>query len=78
MDDPVQSMDDINIFSFVDVLRGMLLNSTSKWQLFLSTHDRKIFSFLKKKFRIFNLLVLDFRSYGMKGPEINKSFFKGI
>lgn len=70
MDDPVQNMDDINIFSFIDVLRSIYLNNPQPPQLFISTHDQKIYSFLKKKFRMFNPCTIEFKSYGKNGPMI--------
>lgn len=71
LDDPVQSMDDINVFSFVDVLRSMYLNKANPRQLFISTHDQKLYAFMKKKFRMFNLCTMEFKSYGKYGPEID-------
>lgn len=70
MDDPLQNMDYINIFSFVDVLRSILLNNPQAPQLFISTHDQKIYSFLKKKFRMLNVCTLEFKSCGKNGPEL--------
>jgi hypothetical protein len=70
LDDPIQNMDDINIFSFVDVIRSLYINNADPIQLFISTHDRKLYLFLKKKFRNLNVLVLEFNSYDKAGPVI--------
>ena len=70
LDDPIQNMDDINIFSFVDVIRSLFINNENPIQLFISTHDRKLYSFLRKKFRNLNVLALEFKSYDQEGPVI--------
>ncbi len=48
MDDPIQNMDDINITNFVDLVRN-IVKKTDK-QIFISTHDNRIFEFMKNKF----------------------------
>jgi hypothetical protein len=68
-------MDDINIFSFIDVIRAILLNGNRPEQIFISTHDRDLYNFLLKKFRIFNVLSLEFKSYDIDGPEIERRYF---
>lgn len=70
LDDPIQSIDDINIFSFVDVLRAICLNPEEQKQIFLSTHDRKFYNFLQKKLRFFRVMTLDFKAFGRSGPQI--------
>ena len=75
LDDPIQNMDDINIFSFIDVIRAILLNGNRPEQIFISTHDRDLYNFLLKKFRIFNVLSLEFKSYDIDGPEIERRYF---
>lgn len=46
IDDPVQTMDEINIFGLVDVLR----NEFSKKQLIMSTHENDISRYFRYKF----------------------------
>lgn len=48
LDDPIQNMDDINIHSFVDLIRG-IQKQTDK-QFFISTHDERIYNFMLHKF----------------------------
>lgn len=48
LDDPIQNMDDINIHSFVDLIRG-IQKQTDK-QFFISTHDDRIYNFMLHKF----------------------------
>ena len=57
IDDPVQTMDDINLSSFVDVLR----QEFSESQIFLSTHEED------KK----NYILYKFLKYNTKGMEFN-------
>ncbi|OCB00424.1 AAA family ATPase [Clostridium beijerinckii] len=63
MDDPIQNMDDININNFVDIIRNVV-KSTNK-QIFISTHDVRIFEFMKNKFGD-NVQVFNFIDYGKK------------
>lgn len=47
IDDPIQSMDSVNILSTIDLIRSLVLNY--KKQIILSTHDETFFNLLKKK-----------------------------
>jgi len=48
-----------------------IMNNTGPQQLFISTHDQKLYAFFKKKFRMFNVCILEFKSYGKNGPVID-------
>ena len=50
IDDPVQCMDDINMVSFIELLRMELKDS----QVILSTHEYNFSNFIKYKFKKFN------------------------
>ncbi len=54
IDDPLQSMDDINMTSFVELLR----NEFGKCQIILSTHDDRISRYIRYKFEKFNLKTI--------------------
>lgn len=54
IDDPLQSMDDINMTSFVELLR----NEFRKSQIILSTHDERISRYIRYKFEKFNLKTI--------------------
>ncbi|WP_026882462.1 AAA family ATPase [Clostridium akagii] len=54
IDDPLQSMDDINMSSFVELLR----NEFGKSQIILSTHDERISRYIRYKFEKFNLKTI--------------------
>lgn len=47
VDDPIQSMDSINILSTIDLLRSIIVNQQK--QIILSTHDENFHNLLKKK-----------------------------
>ncbi|QFT24156.1 recombination protein F [Pseudomonas sp. THAF187a] len=51
IDDPAQSLDDINVAGFIDLLR----NEFSERQIILSTHEDEISSYMKYKFKKHNL-----------------------
>ncbi|HAP3055167.1 TPA: AAA family ATPase [Enterococcus faecalis] len=57
IDDPVQTMDEINIASFVELLR----NDFSQKQIVLSTHEEEISKYIRYKFS----------KYGLKTKRIN-------
>lgn len=54
IDDPVQTMDEINMASFVELLR----NEFKHKQIFLSTHEDDTSRFIRYKFRKYNLHTL--------------------
>ncbi|OEE75014.1 hypothetical protein [Vibrio ordalii] len=49
MDDPVHNLSDINILSFIDLLRSLTSTSTHNKQIVLSTHDEKFFKLMQNK-----------------------------
>jgi len=73
MDDPLQSMDDLNVLSFVDLIR-MFADQTSGLgkQIIISTHDLTFFELMMKKFRHLNVGVVEFESFGKNGPLLSQ------
>ncbi|UNM96415.1 hypothetical protein MMG00_00635 [Ignatzschineria rhizosphaerae] len=53
IDDPVQNMDEINMVSLLQLLRYEF----EDYQLIMSTHDKKISSFFKYKYDVFERIV---------------------
>lgn len=47
IDDPIQSMDSINVLSTIDLLRSLVVNNGK--QIIISTHDENFHKLLKKK-----------------------------
>lgn len=70
LDDPVQSMDDVNVLGFADLSRHI----RSARQLIVSTHDRRFAGLLERKLAprslIDSTLVLEFRGWDRSGPTI--------
>lgn len=64
IDDPIQSMDTINILSTIDLLRGIVVNNNK--QIILSTHDKNFHNLLKKKLpsELFESKFLELESFG--------------
>lgn len=69
MDDPIQNMDDININNFVDILRN-IIKKTNK-QIFISTHDERIYNFIRNKFSMC-VQTFEFKDYGKIRTELLK------
>jgi DNA repair exonuclease SbcCD ATPase subunit len=71
LDDPMQSMDDLNIISFIDVLRSCSMEGGDlNKQLVLSTHDDKFYRLLLKKFRFLSAVGYYFETYDEDGPGV--------
>lgn len=70
LDDPIQSMDDLNILALIDVFRE-LVDIPNVKRLVLSTHDDNFAKLLRVKMRNKNIKVIDFESYGNEGPVIS-------
>lgn len=64
IDDPIQSMDSINILSFIDLFRGLTLSLER--QLIVSTHEENFHLLLQKKIPInlFKSKFLEFETFG--------------
>jgi DNA repair protein SbcC/Rad50 len=64
IDDPIQSMDSINVLSTIDLIRGIV--ATGEKQIILSTHDENFHNLLKKKIpsTMFKSRFLELESFG--------------
>ena len=64
IDDPIQSMDSINILSFIDLFRSMILFLGK--QLIVSTHEENFHLLLQKKIPsdFFNSKFIEFETFG--------------
>lgn len=64
IDDPIQSMDSINILSFIDLFRGITL--TLDKQLIVSTHEENFHLLMQKKIpsEFFKSKFLEFETFG--------------
>jgi len=70
IDDPIQSMDSINILSTIDLLRSIVVND--KKQIILSTHDENFHNLLKKKMpkELFKSKFLKLESFGKVANDL--------
>jgi len=64
IDDPIQSMDSINILSTIDLFRSIVTNMGK--QIILSTHDESFQNLLKKKMpeKLFKSRFIEFETFG--------------
>ena len=64
IDDPIQSMDSINMLSTIDLLRSIVVNQNK--QIILSTHDENFHNLLKKKMppNLFKSKFMEFETFG--------------
>lgn len=71
IDDPIQSMDSINILSTIDLLRSIVVNH--KKQIILSTHDENFHNLLKKKMpsSLFNSKFMELETFGKVKNDVS-------
>jgi exonuclease SbcC len=64
IDDPIQSMDSINVLSTIDLIRSLVVNKNK--QIVLSTHDENFYNLLKKKIPsgLFRAKYLELETFG--------------
>lgn len=74
LDDPVQSMDDVNVLGFADLCRHLRLRR----QLIVSTHERRFASLLERKLapRTENsrTKIIKFTGWDRSGPTVSEQF----
>lgn len=68
MDDPIQSMDEINVLAFIDLIR-LFIEKYDK-QIIISTHDYTFYNMMLRKFRFQNVAVIEYEGYSERGPVI--------
>ena len=70
LDDPLQSMDDVNVLGFADLCRFV----RSRRQLVVSTHDRRFSNLLRRKLsprrRQDRTVIHEFRGWDRRGPMV--------
>jgi len=75
LDDPLQSMDDVNVLGFSDLCRFLRREK----QLIIATHEERLSSLLVRKLisrdAPLHTLELNFRSWDSSGPVIKESRF---
>lgn len=71
MDDPIQSMDDINMLSYIDLVRMICNSSCIDKTMLIATHDHNFSKLLTIKMRNYTFKKFDFKYYGPEGPRID-------
>jgi len=77
IDDPVQNMDDFNVYAFLDLVRGLIMNGR---QFILTTCNRDLYKLMLVKFRDLNEANRNrFKAYRLKGiyaegPELIRDY----
>lgn len=70
LDDPLQSLDDVNLLGLTDMLRRL----KQQRQLIISTHDDRLSNLLERKLRpirpLERTLVVEFLKWDREGPEL--------
>lgn len=72
IDDPVQSMDDINMISFIDLLRCLNESQHINKNFIIGTHDYNFSKLLKIKFRHHSFIEYRFEAYTNEGPRVSR------
>lgn len=74
LDDPVQSMDDVNVLGFADLCRHLRLHR----QLIVSTHERRFSSLLERKLAPraddSRTKIIRFTGWDRSGPTVHEQF----
>ncbi len=72
LDDPVTHFDDLNTYSFLDLLIGLLEDSESPRQFIFSTCEEKLFQLARQKFQHLGdrTRFYSFKSIGIDGPIV--------
>ena len=73
-DDPVQHFDDMNAYSFIDLVSGMLLQTENRKQFIISTCEDRFFELMRQKFKKLGRKAIYYRflSIGRDGPVIER------
>lgn len=64
-------MDDINVLSFVDIMRSIILGEKFDKRFVISTHYHQFYRLMVKKFRFMNTRVFRVDDYNGNGPFIS-------
>jgi DNA repair exonuclease SbcCD ATPase subunit len=72
LDDPLQSLDDMNLLGLVDLLR----RTRERRQVLISTHDPRLAGLLERKLRPVRsdqrTIVIDIQGWSREGPVITQ------
>ena len=74
LDDPITHFDDLNTYSFLDMLFGLMTGGAEPQQFILSTADRNVFHLARSKFRYLgeDARFYEFSAIGDGGPVVGE------
>jgi len=78
MDDPIRNFDDLNIYSFLELIKDLIIteDTSSNKQIIISTCDKRFFRLIQEKFSILHTQEKAkyylFKSLSMNGPIIER------
>lgn len=74
LDDPVEHFDDLNAYSLLDLIRGLIMKPGTGHQFIISTCEDRLFRLMRQKFSKLNgkVIFYVFESIGENGPKIKK------
>jgi exonuclease SbcC len=77
LDDPVTHFDDLNVYSFLDLIAGLLETERGRRQFIISTCDQKLMKLARQKFRNGDGSVAFYRfsDIGTNGPTVEEMAF---
>jgi exonuclease SbcC len=72
LDDPVEHFDDMNAYSLLELISGLIMQSNGEHQFIISTCEGHLFRLMREKFSKINCRVIYyvFESIGENGPKI--------
>jgi exonuclease SbcC len=72
LDDPVEHFDDLNAYSLLDLIKGLIMKPGKGQQFFISTCEERLFRLMRQKFSKLNgkVIFYMFESIGENGPKI--------
>ncbi|MGB8956409.1 MAG: AAA family ATPase [Tumebacillaceae bacterium] len=72
MDDPVQSMDELNVLALIDLIRQLCDSDSFDKQVIISTHDESFYRMMQRKFRFLRVGVIEYYGYVKRGPIVKQ------
>jgi exonuclease SbcC len=74
LDDPVEHFDDLNAYSLLDLIRGLIMKHGKEHQFIISTCEDRLFRLMRQKFSKLNgkVIFYVFESIGESGPKIKR------
>ncbi len=75
LDDPVTHFDDLNAYSFLDVIRGLIEKPGEGHQFILSTCEERLYRLMRQKFAKLpgKVIYYEFESIGDNGPVVKEA-----